>query len=118
MGSISTTSGYAIGGLDEGSFDEGIFDGVPALQVAGITQRKHYKEAIGVARDALARLPVASAEAGTTRELIAHTEAKFAAHLLERAGQPEAAMQHYMQTIGCVMHLRSCASVHAPLSIA
>ena len=68
--------------------------------MAGITQRKHYKEAIGVARDALARLPAAGAEAAATRELIAQTEAKYATHLLERAGEPEAAMQHYMQTIG------------------
>ena len=60
----------------------------------------HYKEAIGVARDALARLPAAGAEAAATRELIAQTEAKYATHLLERAGEPEAAMQHYMQTIG------------------
>jgi hypothetical protein len=67
------------------------------VQVAGITQRKHYKEAIGVARDALARM---RAEIAATRELIAQTEAKFATHLLERAGEPEAAMQHYIQTIG------------------
>jgi hypothetical protein len=70
------------------------------VQVAGITQRKHYKEAIGVARDALARMPAESAEIAATRELIAQTEAKFATHLLERAGEPEAAMQHYIQTIG------------------
>lgn len=73
-----------------------------SAQVAGITQRKHYKEAIGVARDALARLPANSTESGSTKELIAQTEAKFATHLLERAGEPEAAMQHYIQTIGCV----------------
>ena len=41
----------------------------------------------------------AEAEAG--RELVAATEAKCAAHLLERAAEPEAAMQHYIKTIGC-----------------
>jgi hypothetical protein len=87
---------------------------LPAL-VDAITRRKHYKEAIGVAEDALARIEGAAAdgssisstksvtggEAAAVRELIAATEAKLAAHLLERAGEPEAAMQHYVKTIGC-----------------
>jgi hypothetical protein len=93
-----------------------------AAQVAHITQRKHYKEAIGVARDALARAPPASAEAAAAKELIAHTEAKFAAHLLERACEPEAAMQHYIQTIGCVtkpapLSMRSMPATSRPSSV-
>jgi hypothetical protein len=73
-----------------------------AAQVAAITQRKHYRAAVGVAEDALARLEVAGrdVEAEETRELIADVEAMFATHLLERAGEPEAAMQHYVRTIG------------------
>jgi hypothetical protein len=77
-----------------------------AAQVGCITQRKHYKEAIGVAKDALERLETTSAAAAATRELIAQTEAKFATHLLERACEPEAAIQHYIQTIGYVPPIR------------
>ena len=79
-----------------------------AAQVAAITQRKHYRAALGVARDELARLPPESAEATAARDMIARTSAKYAAHLLERACEPEAAMQQYLQTIGCAPPLR-CA---------
>lgn len=79
-----------------------------ASQVAAITQRKHYRAALGVARDELARLPPESAEATAARDMIARTSAKFAAHLLERACEPEAAMQQYLQTIGYARN-------HAPL---
>jgi hypothetical protein len=73
-----------------------------AAQISAITQRKHYRAAVGVAEDTLARLTAANrtAEAEETRELIADVEAKFATHLFERAGEPEAAMQHYVRTIG------------------
>lgn len=72
-----------------------------AAQVAAVTQRKHYRAALGVARDELARLPPESSEATAARDMIARTSAKYAAHLLERACEPEAAMQQYLQTIGC-----------------
>lgn len=71
-----------------------------AAQVAAVTQRKHYRAALGVARDELARLPPDSSEATAARDMIARTSAKYAAHLLERACEPEAAMQQYLQTIG------------------
>jgi hypothetical protein len=76
-------------------------------QVGAVTKRKHYKEAVGIAEDALERLVAAARldEAEETRVLIANTEAKFAAHLLERAGEPEAAMQHYIKTIGYVLRV-------------
>lgn len=72
-------------------------------QIAAITQRKHYRAAVGVAEDALARLEAAGRreEAEETRRAVAAVEAKFATHLLERAGEPEAAMQRYVRTIGC-----------------
>lgn len=85
-----------------------------AAQVAAITQRKHYRAALGVARDELARLPPDSAEATAARDMIARTSAKFAAHLLERACEPEAAMQQYLQTIGCARPLTPAPSPHPP----
>ena len=72
------------------------------LQLSAVTKRKHYTEAVGVAEDALARQEAAGRldDAAATRRLIADTEAQCAAHLLERAGEPEAAMLHYIKTIG------------------
>lgn len=68
-----------------------------------ITRKKYYSQAIGVAQDALAA--VGERDTAARRHiaaLIAETEAKLASHLLERAKEPEAAMAHYINTIGFV----------------